>query len=270
MESTSRRRRATRGVAYERGAAPEWEREWRDVEAIELAEAPGRRVPVLVAVFVTTGAVLAGLLPAILPLSPGYSASDTGADVVAAVVAAAVGVAIVPFAGLAARVWSRYGLTVFGVAVLSAGAAAIHFGVAKSHFAEYFLYGLFFVLSGIAQLAWAVLVMFRPSRLLLWLGALGNLAIVAVWVVDRIWGLPIGPDPWTPEPVGFADVTASAFELLLAIGCLALLVRPARARGACPSRRGFAVGLTLAVVALTAMGLLSAIGIGSPVITPSA
>jgi hypothetical protein len=196
-----------------------------DAEALDREEASSWRLPTFGLFFVVAGVVVAGLLPAILPLSPGYSPSDTTADIVAAVIAAAVAVALVPVAGFAARVLSRYGVTVFGVALLSAGAAAIHFAVADGHFAEYFLFGLFFVLSGIAQLVWAVLVVFRPAPLVLWLGALGNLAIVAVWAVDRIWGLPLGPDPWTPEPVGFADVAASAFELLLAVVCLAVLAR---------------------------------------------
>jgi hypothetical protein len=257
-------------VARGRAAMPHREREWRDAEAIDREEASHRRIPTFSGFFLVAGAPIAGLLPAILPLSPGYAPSDTTADIVGAAIASAVAVAIVPLAALAARAWSRHGVTVFGVALFSAGAAAIHFGVAKSHFDEYFLYGLFFVLSGISQLVWAVLVVCRPSRLLLWLGAIGNLAIVAVWAVDRIWGLPIGPDPWTPEPIGFADAAASAFELLLALGCLALLARAARPGGAVGARRRIAYGLTLVVIAVTAMGLLSAIGVGSPVITPSA
>jgi hypothetical protein len=249
-------------------AAPAWEHEWSDAAAADLADAADRRLPVVVGLFLVAAAAAAGLLPAIFPLSPGYPSDNTKAQVIAAALAAVAGVGIVPLAAAFARAVSRHGVILVGTALLSAGAAAIHFAVAKSHFDEYFLFGLFFVLSGIAQLAWAVLVLFRPSRLLLALGVVGNLLITAVWAVDRIWGLPIGPDPWKPESVGFADVTASAFEIVLALGCLVLFARPARA--ALRERRGLAFALTLAVTALTALGLLSAVGIGSPLITPSA
>lgn len=82
---------------------------------------------------------------------------------------------------------------VYTLALLSVGAAAIHFAVVKMHFDEYTLFGVFFVGTGIAQLVWPAWLL-RRSRPLLGLGALGNGAIVAMWAVDRIWGLPLGPD----------------------------------------------------------------------------
>ncbi len=261
--------RPTHRVEDIAGTAPEWEREWSDVAAVDLAEAPERPLPVSLGLFVVAAAAVAGVLPAIFPFSPGYPSRSTTAQVVAAAIAAVAGVGIVPLAALVARAVSRHGVIVFGVALLSAGAAAIHFAVTKSHFEEYLLFGLFFVPSGIAQLAWAVLILFRPSRLLLALAAGGNLLIAGTWAFDRLWGLPIGPDPWTPHSVGFADATASAFEVVLALGCLALLARPDRARGAFRKRRTFTFALTLAVTALTATGLLSAVGVGSPLITPA-
>src|SRR5919108_430965 len=72
------------------------------------------------------------------------------------------------------------------LALLSAGAAAIHFAVAKMLFDEYTLFGVFFVGSGIAQLVWPIWVVFWRWRPLFFLGAVGNAAIVALWAVDRI------------------------------------------------------------------------------------
>jgi hypothetical protein len=54
------------------------------------------------------------------------------------------------------------------------------------HFAEYTLYGLFFVLSGIAQLVWPIWLLFRRWWPLFALGAIGNGLIVALWVIDRV------------------------------------------------------------------------------------
>jgi hypothetical protein len=95
------------------------------------------------------------------------------------------------------------------------------------------------------------------------LGALGNAAIVALWAVDRLWGLPLGPEHWKPEPVAFADSAASAFEVLVVAVCIALLVRGHR-RG-----RASALVVALAVMAVTALSLLSVLGVGSSFLTPA-
>src|SRR5207248_8467650 len=129
-------------------------------------------------------------------------------------------------------------------------------------------------LTALGQLAWATRVLCRPARPLLAIGAVANLGVAAVWAVDRIWGLPIGPHHWEPEPVGFADSATTAFELLLALGCVVLLARPrplgttrvprARALGTTrvPRARALVAALWLAAAAVTALGLLSAIGVG--------
>jgi hypothetical protein len=260
--------------------SPAWAREWHEASLVERAEAA--RAPRPPSQWIAAGfglgvaASLAALLPALFPLSPGYSSNDTAAQIIAAVIATIVAVAVVPLASsVAARAAVGPGaglgsLFLFAVALLSAGAAAIHFAVAKSHFGEYTPYGVFFLLSGAAQLAWPLLVLFRPVRPLLVIGAVGNLLIAALWAVDRIWGLPIGPEHWKPEAVGFADAAASAFELLLTVGCLALLAPSLHAQA--HARRPGRVGLllTAAVGVPTVLGLLSAIGVASTVLTPSA
>jgi putative NADH-flavin reductase len=70
-----------------------------------------------------------------------------------------------------------------------------------------------------------VLALLRPSRRLLVVGAVGNLAIVALWGVTRTVGIPIGPTPWRPEAVGTADALAVQLELALALGATWLLAR---------------------------------------------
>jgi hypothetical protein len=243
------------------------EHEWRDAEAAERLEV-GRETAqrTQAAVWILPTAALSALLPAILPLTPGFSAADTSAAVVAAIVTAVVAVAIVPLGAVLGRGFSAADGLVFAVALLSAGAAAIHFAVAKSHFDEYTLFGVFFVGAGIAQLAWSIWVLLRRWRPLFVLGALGNGLIVALWAVARIWGLPLGPEHWEPETVGFGDSVTAAFELLVVAGCVMLLVRAREQR----LRVGAAVPMTLGVTALTALGLLSVLAVGSSFLTPTA
>jgi hypothetical protein len=44
-----------------------------------------------------------------------------------------------------------------------------------------------------------------------------SVLVVALWVISRTSGLPIGPAPWRPEPMGLIDALASADEALLAL-----------------------------------------------------
>ena len=52
----------------------------------------------------------------------------------------------------------------------------------------------------------------------------------------RTVGLPFGPEPGEAESLGWSDAIATAFEVVAALCCLAVLVRPSRAC-ACTSRR---------------------------------
>jgi hypothetical protein len=131
------------------------------------------------------------------------------------------------------------------LAALSAGAGLVHFANAGPHFDEWWGYGLFFLLVACAQLAWAAAVLAQPtpSRRLLLAGAVGNLAVAAVWVLSRTAGAPVGPGAGGPESVGLIDAACTAFEVLVA----AVILVPLR-----PSRR---VGAVASVAAMAVAGL---------------
>jgi hypothetical protein len=135
-----------------------------------------------------------------------------------------------------------------GLAALSVGAAAIHFAVTFSHFSEYLLYGIFFLVIAWAQLIWPAVLVCRPSRLWLGLGIVGNAVIVTVYVASRTTGLPFGPDLHQTEPVGALDVVSGVLELALIAGCAALLWRPSLTNRPVRRRSGLATALTLAAV----------------------
>jgi len=64
------------------------------------------------------------------------------------------------------------------------------------------------------QVLWAVLAVRSPgNRQLLLAGAAGNLAIVLVWLVSRLVGLPFGPETFQPEAIGAKDLLATYEEL---------------------------------------------------------
>jgi hypothetical protein len=63
-----------------------------------------------------------------------------------------------------------------------------------------------------------VLVLRQPGRTLLTLGAVGNLAVVALWIMSRTVGVPIGPEVWRPEAITAIDSMATTLELAIVAG----------------------------------------------------
>ena len=160
------------------------------------------------------------------------------------------------------------GVIASATAFLSMSAALIHFAVVQQHWVEYVLYGVFFIVIGLFQALWAILVWTRSSRILVLSGALGNLAIAAAWVVTRTVGTLIGPAAHETASVGFGDLLSTVFEILIAMGCVLILAKSWANRPVHPGRAEFLVsGLALAVTVLTILGLFSSVG-GSPFVTP--
>jgi hypothetical protein len=98
----------------------------------------------------------------------------------------------------------------------SLGAGLVHLAVVREHFDEYALYGVFFLVSGVLQIGWAMVALARDRMPIPRLVAAAQVAMVVLWGVTRTVGLPIGPEVWTPEPVGRADVLCSVLELVAA------------------------------------------------------
>lgn len=143
--------------------------------------------------------------------------------------------AVAAIADLRARFRRTGRRTVVGSrAVLAAAATcsllamAIHVSVAPEHYHEDVLFGVFFTITAVCQLGWALVVMLRPTRLWLAAGCVGNAAIVALWTYTRFVALPLGPDAGSREEIGARDVMATCVEVLLVMTTAWLLVRSRR------------------------------------------
>src|SRR3954447_25536321 len=108
----------------------------------------------------------------------------------------------------------------------AAGAGVIHLAFTPEHLHEYLPLGLGFLAAGVLQLAWAAAVVLRESRRLLLLGGVFSLAFVAVSLMSRTTGLPLGPEAFEPEPLGAADLLCCALEVPVGIAALVLARRP--------------------------------------------
>jgi hypothetical protein len=120
---------------------------------------------------------------------------------------------------------ARHPALISVAAILSLIAALIHVWVMPEHFAEWWGYGLFFLVVALAQALFAVAILRVPSPTLVWLGILGNLAIIVLWLITRTIGIPVfGPHEGEVEEVGLIDVASKVVEALLVID-LAMLLR---------------------------------------------
>src|SRR3712207_6118876 len=100
-----------------------------------------------------------------------------------------------------ARLGVNRTMAIVATAFLAAVAAAIHAAVAAPHFEEYVPFGVLFLVTALAQAAWAVLVLVAPSAPVLAAGVAGNVGVVAAWALSRTTGLPFGREPWVAEPI---------------------------------------------------------------------
>jgi hypothetical protein len=131
----------------------------------------------------------------------------------------------------------------------------IHFDAAIQHVDEYLLYSLFFVLLAAAQCLWGVAVYKSPSRKLLSAGVTMSLLVTVLWIVSRTSGFPIGPQAWTPEPIGALDSIATANETVLAV-LVFLQLRPSTTGALARGCRCLATGAALCLILLSSLALM--------------
>ena len=194
----------------------------------------------------------------------------TAGAIASSILISLAGVALVPLAlvparrgrvpvGFADRSQADRAPTVVGaasvvVALLSIGAAIVHFAVIAQHFEEWWLTGMFFLSIALFQLAWGLLVLIQPSALVYAAGAIANVLIIVTWIVSRTSGVPVGPEAGEAEAVSFPDALATAFEVVLIVVLVALLAERSARRPA-PHFLPAAAGLGGAAVVASLTGL---------------
>lgn len=123
--------------------------------------------------------------------------------------------------GTTLRSYLRWVLAIAGLA-----SGVIHFGVAGEHYAVSWSHGAFMAVVGWCQLVWAAAVLVRPSRRVVIVGVLGNAAVLGVWVMATVWGVPAGPGAWTPQQIGWQDGLATGCEATIVVIGLSMVSAP--------------------------------------------
>lgn len=112
----------------------------------------------------------------------------------------------------------RGGIVLYSVAVLSLVSGLIHLWVTPEHFEEWWGYGTFFLVAAAAQVGYVPLLLRWPNRTILVLGIVGNSAIVLLYLLTRVVGIPnFGPEAGEVEGVGVIDVCATVSEAAIVV-----------------------------------------------------
>jgi len=125
------------------------------------------------------------------------------------------------------------------VCALSLVAGLIHGIVTPDHFAEWWGYGVFFIVAAFAQAGYGAIPLFRRMvedesvlvgwprstlRAFLWAGIAGNVATIGLWLVTRTVGIPFfGPEAGKVEAVGFWDAASKLVEIAIVVHIWLLL-----------------------------------------------
>jgi hypothetical protein len=106
------------------------------------------------------------------------------------------------------------------VAVLTLAAAWVHLAYLESHWDQWWAYGAFFLVVGVAQGLFAVLILAWPRPWVAVAGIAGTLAVIGLYVLSRTIGMPVGPHADFAERAGTIDLATTAAE----IGVVAMLL----------------------------------------------
>jgi hypothetical protein len=120
---------------------------------------------------------------------------------------------------------------------LSLLAGLVHAWAGPEHAREWWAYGLFFAAAAAAQGVYGLILWTQGIEVrggwpavrvpVYAAGILGNVGIIAVWLVSRTVGVPIGPEAFETEPVGALDAASKTLELAL-VAVLGILWMGAR------------------------------------------
>lgn len=110
---------------------------------------------------------------------------------------------------------ARWSTAALVAALLSLVGAWIHFAYVSSHWRDWWAYGVFFLVSALFQGLFAAAMLKWPNRWTALAGIAGNFGIIAMYVMSRTYGIPMGPHTGIVEKASAIDLSCTAGEIVL-------------------------------------------------------
>ena len=145
------------------------------------------------------------------------------------------------------------------MALTSLAAGFVHAAVVPEH-RQWWPSAVFFGTLAVFQLWWGVLaVTLRPVKhLFVGLGVAVNAGSIALWLLSRTVGVPLGPQRGVPEAFSRTDVLAATLELILTVAGL-WWMRTGNRRIHRPTRYWLGTGVAAGVVSAAAFAALAGV-----------
>jgi len=113
---------------------------------------------------------------------------------------------------------------ILSIAVLSLSVGVIHLLLVQEHAKESYLWGIFFLISGIAQIAFGIIIVFVKSQkvngILYYIGLIGNAILAITFILVRLFTPPFSPEG-TPinelEPNGIISIIIEILIVILLV-----------------------------------------------------
>jgi hypothetical protein len=143
-------------------------------------------------------------------------------------------------------------------------AGIVHLAVAPQHYAHAPAHGIFFLVAGFAEIAWAIIFLRRPTQQGYYAGLLLTGGLLALWAITRLAPAPFHGHA---EAVDLGGIVCKISEL---VGLAALVLVAAQGGIAGLGRQAFVRLATVAVLLAAAAGALSyGIGLAAEPLLPS-
>ena len=117
-------------------------------------------------------------------------------------------------------------IIIISIAILSMSAGIIHLLLIQEHMEESFIWGIFFLISGIAQIIYSIFIIIVAEKLsplnnkwpLYYFGIAGNALLVGIFIIARLFTLPFSSEA-APinelEPNGIITIITEIFLIVL-------------------------------------------------------
>jgi|SRR4051794_10856101 hypothetical protein len=111
---------------------------------------------------------------------------------------------------------------ILSVAILSISVGVMHLLLVQEHAKESYLWGIFFLISGIAQIAFGIIIVFvkkqKINSILYYIGLIGNVILALIFIAVRLFTPPFSPEG-TPvnelEPNGIITIMIEIIIVVL-------------------------------------------------------